>query len=131
MFDADIKIDDLANEIVASMQTYTEDVTEAIGRKVDSTATQILKDIKANARHFNWSDDYVNGFAKNNQSTQNNRRYVIWNKPFYRLVHLLEKGHALVNGGRVRAFPHIFPAERENIRKLEQDIERIIKNGGG
>lgn len=49
---------------------------------------------------------------------------VIYNKKYYRLTHLLEKGHAKVNGGRTRAFPHIAPVAEE----AEEKLIRRIKN---
>ncbi len=125
-----IQMDQLASEIESILKEYTQDVTEAIGDAVDDTADKILKDVKANAKHFGWSDDYVGGFAKNNQSTKNNRRYVIWNKKHYNLVHLLEKGHALWQGGRTAARPHMFPAERDNVPDYEEAVAKIIKSGG-
>ena len=51
-----------------------------------------------------------------------------YNDKHYQLTHLLEKGHALVNGGRARAFPHIGPvaerAEENLIDNILQFIER-------
>ena len=47
----------------------------------------------------------------------------------YMLAHLLEHGHAKRNGGRVRAIPHIAPAEEAAEEQLMADIERGLKNG--
>ena len=49
------------------------------------------------------------------------------NKKRYQLTHLLEKGHAKRGGGRVRAFPHIAPAEQAGIRELEEGIKRGLE----
>ena len=45
----------------------------------------------------------------------------------YMLAHLLEHGHAKRGGGRVRAIPHIAPAEEVGAEQLEQDILRGLK----
>ena len=45
----------------------------------------------------------------------------------YMLSHLLEKGHAKRGGGRVRAIPHIAPAEEMGIEMLEGLIEKALK----
>ena len=47
----------------------------------------------------------------------------------YMLSHLLEKGHAKRGGGRVRAIPHIAPAEEMGIEMLQDLIEKAL--GGG
>ena len=125
-----VSIDEISNAIAEELKEYSQDILDAVGEAADDTSTKILKDVKANAMNFGWSDDYVNGFAKNNQSTPNNRKYVVWNKKHYRLIHLLEKGHAFSKGGRARPYPHMFPAERANIPEFEEVVERIIQGGG-
>lgn len=47
--------------------------------------------------------------------------------PHYRLTHLLEFGHAKVNGGRTNAFPHWSQAERQAIREYEDKLREAIK----
>ena len=42
------------------------------------------------------------------------------------LAHLLENGHAKRGGGRVRAIPHIAPAEQMGIEQLESDITKAL-----
>lgn len=56
-------------------------------------------------------------------------KYVIHSVKHYRLTHLLEKGHALRQGGRTRAFPHIGPAEKAAIENFERTILAEIRKG--
>lgn len=46
------------------------------------------------------------------------------------LVHLLEKGHAKVGGGRTRAFPHMAPGYDEGApafeKKLLEGVDRVL-----
>lgn len=51
--------------------------------------------------------------------------YVVHNATDYQLTHLLEKGHALWQGGRVKAIPHIRPVEQATIAKVLERIERM------
>lgn len=51
--------------------------------------------------------------------------YIVYNATDYMLTHLLEKGHAKVNGGRVRAIPHIRPVETATAAKVMERIEQM------
>lgn len=51
------------------------------------------------------------------------RLTTVYNKKHYRLTHLLEFGHANVNGGRTPAYPHIARVQYE----AEEMLERLIK----
>ncbi len=42
------------------------------------------------------------------------------------LAHLLEKGHAMVGGGRVPAHPHIDPVAQEVFGELEESVSKAI-----
>ena len=54
-------------------------------------------------------------------------RWVVHNLTDYQLTHLLEKGHAKVNGGRVPERVHIKPVEKQLVDAFVKDIEEAIK----
>lgn len=125
---ASVSVNQLADAIVDAVREYTEDVTEAIGQKVESTADLVLSDVRQNAPKK--TGKYAKGFVKTDKSLPGRRRFVVWNKKYYRLVHLLEFGHAKVKGGRVDGKPHLIPAHDRHVNGMVNDIKQIIRNGG-
>lgn len=51
----------------------------------------------------------------------------IHNKTDYQLTHLLEKGHAKRNGGRVNPEVHIRPNEERAVKEFESRIKGAIE----
>jgi hypothetical protein len=125
---ANISIDQLAREITNAVREYTEDVEKAVEKKVDAVANQVLKETKSLAPKR--TGEYANTFVKTKEGGYGEHRRIIWNKKHYRRVHLLEFGHAKVNGGRVPAYPHLRPAYEKHAANLPDEIKEIIRNGG-
>jgi len=125
---ANISINQLADEITQAVKEYTEDVTAGIENEVESTADKVLAETKRLAPRR--TGQYAKSFVKTDKSLPDNRRYVIWNKKKFWLAHLLEFGHAKSGGGRVPAYPHLRPAHDKHVGELEENIKRIIRNGG-
>jgi hypothetical protein len=123
-----ISIDQLSNEITNAVREYTEAVEKAVEKKVDAVANQVLKETKALAPKR--TGEYANTFVKTKEGGYGEHRRIIWNKKHYRRVHLLEFGHAKVNGGRVPAYPHLRPAYEKHAANLPNEIKEIIRNGG-
>lgn len=123
-----VKIDQLADEITNAVKAYNDDVSEAIEVRLNDTAKAIMVDAAMNAPHR--TGKYARSFrvTKDRKSTESRR--IVWNKKYYRLVHLLEFGHALWQGGRARAFPHLRPAYEKHGAPLPDHIKRILERGG-
>lgn len=124
----DIRIDQLANEITRAVREYTEEVSEAIAAATDQTAKECLVEVKANSPRK--TGEYAKGWKIVRDDGRGYVKRTIWNPKFYRLVHLLEKGHAKRGGGRVDGIAHVGPAERRFIQVLQLRVESIIRNGG-
>jgi len=123
-----IPIDRLADELVSAIKEYTEDVEIGVRKAVDKTARKVLKEAQALAPKR--TGEYAKTFTITKDDGYGVTRRIIWNKKHYRRVHLLEFGHAKVNGGRVRAFPHLRPAYDKHGAKLPDELKKVIENGG-
>lgn len=124
-----VSVDNLADAIVQSVKQYTEDVSKGVEKETESTADLILKDTIRDAPKK--TKEYAKGFKKTKRNLVGGVEYYVWNKKHYRRVHLLEMGHAKVNGGRVAAIPHLRPSHDRHINGYYNRIKKIIKNGGG
>lgn len=125
---SNIRIDQLADTMADIIRAYTADVTAGIENEVKTTADKVLEEVKRTAPER--TGEYAKTFTKTDKSLPGKRRYVIWNKKHYRRVHLLEFGHAKRGGGRVRAYPHMRPAHDKYAGELQENIKKIIRNGG-
>lgn len=127
----DVKL--LAAAIEHELQSYSDAVSEKIGEAVETVANEVNDEIKQHVTFRQPTGKYVNAFRVkklNTGSKLNHSR--VWHVigPQYRLTHLLEHGHALRNGGRVRAFPHIkYGEELAELRMLEL-TEKAVQDAG-
>ena len=118
-----VSIEEMAEAINSQMEEYATLVATEMKAAVKKTATSVKKEIQSNAPEDTGA--YKKSWATKTQSQGTHSiSMVVYSKNRYQLAHLLEKGHALRNGGRVAARPHIAPAE-ENGKTL---IEELIRS---
>ena len=121
-----IKAEDLTREIQKRLKQYVEDVKVNSQEAAEEVAKITVEDLKENSPvgpgrkgiHYykNWTFESYRGGA------------IVYNKaPSYRLTHLLEKGHAKRNGGRVHGKPHIAPAEERAVDRYTQELIRRVQ----
>lgn len=125
-----IKIADLADEIANTLSDYTVNVAEGVKVAVDETMKELVADTKKDAPER--SGRYKKAIASKVRFEDNYEKRVTWyvKKPYYALSHLLEKGHAKRNGGRVKAFPHIAKNEEKAKVAFEERVKEVIRNAG-
>lgn len=125
-----IHIDQIAAELSETLAAYTEEIAGQVKEAVDLTAKELLKNIRADAPKRTGA--YKNAMAVKTVSENAYEKKRVWyvKDPHYRLQHLLEHGHALRGGGRVKAYPHIEKNEERARAAFEERVERIIKNDG-
>lgn len=121
-------IDQMASVIMEGLTEYADLATEDVKDAVKKAGTQVKKEIQASAPQRTGA--YAKSWkTKNTKETANSLQVTVYSGNRYYLAHLLEFGHAKRGGGRVRAIPHIAPAEENGAKFLEQEIERRL-NGG-
>lgn len=126
-----INLDSLASEITKYVTEYTEDVSKAIDEVIDETANDILAEVKATAPvRESGSRGYAKNFKVSKDDRKGKTRRVVWNRKNFSIAHLLEFGHALKNGGRARAFPHLRKAYDNHIDAMQDKIKDVIRRGG-
>lgn len=116
-----IDVNALANEIVSTIKEYTDEVIDKVEKAADAIADEGVRELR------NTSPKDTGGYAKGwtVKKTQNGK--VIYNKNKPQLTHLLEKGYAKVNGGRVAGVKHIEPVEEKIVNKFVEKVEEAIK----
>ena len=121
-------IDELADVIMEELEAYHKIATDGMKAAVKKTATNCKKEISAGApvRTGKYKKSWATKKMKENSTEL---EMTVYSKNRYQIAHLLEHGHALRNGGRASAIPHIAPAEEHAKQELLSEIERCLSNG--
>ena len=118
-------IDDMAKEIMRGLTEYADLADSAMKAAVKKTAASVKKEISANAPKR--TGRYAKSWAtKKTKENSHSLEITVHSKNRYQLAHLLEKGHAKRNGGRVPGKPHIAPAEENGAALLESLITKEL-----
>ena len=122
-------LDRLADEIGDILDDYVTEITE----DVNTAALTTGKDTRAELRQTSprRTGAYAKGWDTRTTQDPINKALTVtvYNKAKPRLTHLLENGHAKVNGGRVRAIPHIKPAEDKAVDEFVRLTKEAIERG--
>lgn len=123
--------DQLSDAIQKNLEIYSESIVDGIsevGERVAEKAVQLLK-ASSPKRFGKYAKSWT--FTAEHFRAWMPKQFIIHaRKPYYRLTHLLEKGHAKRDGGRVKAQPHIIDAESMVIDEYVKGVEEVIKRGG-
>lgn len=123
MADQRVTVDQMADAIMDGLLEYAELATDTMKDCVKKAGNTVKKETQANAPVK--SRRYKKSWAvKRQKETSTTLEMVVHSRNRYQLTHLLEKGHAKRGGGRVKALPHIGPAEEKGIRMLEDSIRK-------
>jgi len=121
-----ISVDDLASAVMEGLEEYAALATDTMKTSVKKSSALVKKEISQNApsRTGKYAKSWT---AKTTKESATSLEVTVHSPKRYQIAHLLENGHALRNGGRVAARPHIAPAGQAGIELLEKEIERGLK----
>lgn len=123
---SNLRLDGLEAAVKANLAGYADSVADVLREACAETAKSCLADIKANSPKH--TGKYRKGWRlKTVKDNALGVEYRVYNDKKPELTHLLEKGHAKVDGGRVEAIPHIGPAEDRAAQQLVQLVEERLK----
>lgn len=123
-----ISIDGLAEAVMQEMEEYNTLAADTMKKAVDRAGKTVRDQIKGSApvRTGKYAKSWT---ARKTKESSTVLEVTVYSPSRYMLAHLLEHGHAKRNGGRVRAIPHIAPAEAAGEEQLTQEIIRGLQNG--
>lgn len=121
-----VNIDGLAAAIMEGLTEYADLATDKMKAAVKKSAKTVKDEINSSApvRTGKYAKSWK---TKTTKESSNALEMTVYSPSKYMLAHLLENGHAKRGGGRVRAIPHIAPAEQRGIEELEREIERALE----
>lgn len=124
-----LEFESAINSILAEYKGLVDEDLEQVTKAVGKRTVQIVK-ANISSAGIKGTGDYKKSISVRNSkdNARNLRQSVVYaNAPHYRLTHLLEYGHATVNGGRTRAFPHWAEADRQAIEEFETRLKEAIE----
>lgn len=123
-----IKPADLSDAIKEELTLYHKDVIEQVNEAGESAVKDLVKKTKATApKHLGNFRKAITYKAETNTATGD--KTFTWGakSPKHRLTHLLVKGHAKQNGGRVDGDPFLENALDQVLPEYEREVEESIK----
>ena len=121
-----VSIEQMADVIMEGLKEYSDLATEDMKKAVKKAGNTVKKEINGSApvRTGKYAKSWRTKITKESSTEL---EVTVYSPSRYMLAHLLENGHAKRGGGRVRAIPHIKPAEESGSEQLIRDIESALR----
>ena len=125
-----MNVDEFVAALSKELSNYSEEITEGIKKAVDTVGKETNEEIKKHITFNQITGDYVKSFRVKKVHESKNKKIKTWHvaNGNHRLTHLLEKGHALWQGGRTKAYPHIKYGEELAVKRMEELSMEVINN---
>ena len=126
-----IDVEELGEAIAKELTIYGQNVIDGIKDEAKRSIKQLVKDTKATAPVGNRQKHYRDSITSTKTMETDRAVEYVWyvKGSNYRLSHLLERGHALRDGGRTEGTHFIQNATDPILEKYLESVEDIIKNG--
>lgn len=126
-----VSIDQLGEAISRELTLYSQSVIDGVKKEAKKSINRLVKDTKATAPVGNRKKHYRDSITSRKLSENDRSVTYVWyvKGSDYRLSHLLERGHALRDGGRVSGTHFIEKASDPILLEYIQAVEEVIKNG--
>lgn len=119
-----VKPEEMAYVVKQMLESYSKAKTQETKELIKETS-EICKEEIRKASPVR-TGDYKKGWViKQEWEDCDSLRMRVRNKTAWQLTYLLENGHAKKNGGRVRAYPHIKPAEENAVKRMIDGVKKI------
>ena len=112
-----VKIEGINAAISKIVDEYSDEVKKAGAEAADIASKQAVSVLKKT------SPKRTGKYRRSWTRKKIARGYIVHNKTYYRLTHLLNNGHAKRNGGRVPGDNHITNAETETVKLFIEEVE--------
>lgn len=124
--------DNLPDEIAALLEESGSEIKKAVNEAIKEVAEEASEDLKRGRPYKERTGKYTKSWIAEKRTSKvsavtGTDEYSVHNKK-YQLTHLLENGHASRNGGRVRAYEHIGPEEKETAQRLTERIAEKVES---
>ncbi|CAM2079366.1 MAG: Phage protein, HK97 gp10 family [uncultured Clostridium sp.] len=125
-----MNVDEFVAALSKELSSYSEEITEGIKKSVDIVGKETNAEIKKHITFNQITGDYVKSFRVKKVHESKNKKIKTWYvaNGNHRLTHLLENGHALWQGGRTEAYPHIKYGEELARKRMEELSMEVINN---
>lgn len=121
-----IPLQQLEIEIAESLSEYSDEISENIKKEVKKVAKNTVQILKSTSPRD--TGEYASGWSSKVEfESSEDIRVRIYNKKKPQITHVLENGHAKVNGGRVEGRPHIGPAVQEAEKELTGNAKVVVR----
>lgn len=123
-----IKPDKLAAEITATLAEYRDAVNVITEENVRKVMNEARADVRQRSPQRRPASKSYKGHWRTKLIREGHSITGIVQNDKFGLTHLLEFGHAYVNGGRYQGVEHIAPAQETANEAIERGIKEGIRN---